>query len=219
MTMGRDLVCVVDDDDSARGVIADALCPLDLDVQAFAGAGALLQHPEAAVRAACLVLSAALRGTSGLELQADLNMIGNRASVLFVSGPCDVSIAVQALRAGALDFMVKPLDPSLLRERVSAAVAVHRARQLRRTRLHLLGQCLAMLTPRERSVLERVMDGRSNAAIATDLGISIKTVEQHRARVMDKMKAGSLAELVARVTEWRLLSGPASAAWSRIAGG
>jgi two-component system response regulator FixJ len=130
-----------------------------------------------------------------------------------------VSTAVQALRAGALDFMVKPLDPSLLRERVSAAVAVHRARQLRRTRLHLLAQCLAMLTPRERSVLERVMDGRSNAAIATDLGISIKTVEQHRARVMDKMKAGSLAELVARVTEWRLLSGPASAAWSRIAGG
>jgi FixJ family two-component response regulator len=217
--MGRDLVCVVDDDAGARGAIADALSPLDLDVQVFVGAGPLLQHPEAAVRAACLVLNASLRGTSGLELQADLNMMGNRASVLFVSGPCDVSTAVQALRAGALDFMLKPLDPSMLRERVSEAVAAHRVRQLRRIRLHLLGQSLGMLTPRERSVLEGVMDGCANAAIAADLGISIKTVEQHRARVMEKMKADSLAELVARVTEWRLLSGPASAAWSRIAGG
>jgi two-component system response regulator FixJ len=216
---GRDLVCVVDDDDVARGVIAEALRPLDLEVQVFVSAGALLQRREVAARAACLVLSASLRGTSGLELQADLNMIGNRASVLFVSGPCAVSTAVQALRSGALDFMLKPLDQSVVRARVSEAVAVHRARQLRRIRLHQLAQCLGTLTSRERSVLERVMDGRANAAIAADLGISIKTVEQHRARVMDKMKADSLAELVARVTEWRLLSGPASVAWSRIAGG
>ncbi|MBP6094973.1 MAG: response regulator transcription factor [Methyloversatilis sp.] len=216
---GNDLVCVVDDDDGARGVIAEALRPLGLEVQVFVGAGALLQRTEVAARAACLVLSASLRGTSGLELQADLNMIGNRASVLFVSGPCEVSTAVQALRSGALDFMLKPLDPSLLRARVSEAVAIHRARQLRRNRLHHLAQCLGTLTPRERSVLERVMDGCANAAIAADLGISIKTVEQHRARVMDKMKADSLAELVARVTELRLLSGPASVAWSRIAGG
>lgn len=216
--MGRDLVCVVDEDDGTRGLIADALRPLDLEVQVFVSAGALLQRPEAAARAACLLLSAPLRGTSGLELQADLNMIGNRASVLFVSGPCDVSFAVQVMRAGALDFMLKPLDPSMLRERVIEALTVHRARQLRRTRLHSLGQCLGTLTPRERSVLERVMDGRANAVIAADLGISIKTVEQHRACVMDKMKADSLAELVARVTEWRLLSGPAATAWSRIAG-
>jgi len=216
---GRDLICVVDDDDGARAVIADALRQLDLEVQVFVSAGALLQHRDVAARAACLVLSASLRGTSGLELQADLNMMGNRASVLFVSGTCAVATAVQALRSGALDFMLKPLDPSVLRARVSEAVAVHRARQLRRIRLHQLTQCIGTLTPRERSVLERVMDGRANAAIAVDMGISIKTVEQHRARVMGKMKADSLAELVARVTEWRLLSGPASAAWSRIAGG
>ena len=217
--MGRELVCVVDDDDGARCVIADALSPLDLEVLVFIDASALLQRPEVAARAACLVLSASLRGTSGLELQADLNMMGNRASVLLVSGPCDVSTAVQALRAGALDFMLKPLDPSMLRKRVSDAVDAHVARQSRRLRMQLLGQSLGTLTPRERSVLERVMNGRANAGIAADLGISIKTVEQHRARVMNKMKADSLAELVARVTEWRLLSGSASAAWSRIAGG
>lgn len=206
--MARELVCVVDDDERARRALAEALEGPEIDVQVFAGAGSLLQNRNAAARAACLVVSATLHGISGVELQASLRAIGSRALIVFVSGPCELSQAVQALRGGALDFMLKPVDPLQLRERVNEAIGIHCAHRGRRSRLHAVGQHLGTLTTREREVLERVMDGRQNAEIAVDLGISTKTVEQHRARMMAKMKVDSLAELVVQVTEWRLLSEP-----------
>jgi two-component system response regulator FixJ len=204
----RELVCVVDDDERARRALAEALEGQDIDVQVFAGAGSLLQNRSAAARAACLVVSATLHGIGGVELLTSLRAIGSRALIVFVSGPCEVFQAVQALRGGALDFMLKPVDPVQLRERVAEAVGIHCARRGRRGRLHAISQHLGSLTVREREVLERVMDGRQNAEIAVDLGISTKTVEQHRARMMVKMKVDSLAELVVQVTEWRLLSDP-----------
>ncbi|MBL8477651.1 MAG: response regulator transcription factor [Methyloversatilis sp.] len=206
--MVRELVCVVDDDERARRALAEALEGPDIEVQVFAGAGSLLQNRSAIARAACLVVSATLRDIGGVELQSSLRAIGSRALIVFVSGPCEVSQAVQAVRGGALDFLLKPVDPVQLRERVNEAIGIHSAQRGRRSRLVAVGQHLGTLTPREREVLERVMDGRQNAEIAVDLGISTKTVEQHRARVMTKMKVDSLAELVVQVTEWRLLSEP-----------
>ena len=206
--MVRELVCVVDDDERARRALAEALEGPDIEVQVFAGAGSLLQNRSAIARAACLVVSATLRDIGGVELQSSLRAIGSRALIVFVSGPCEVSQAVQAVRGGALDFLLKPVDPVQLRERVNEAIGIHSAQRGRRSRLNAVGQHLGTLTPREREVLERVMDGRQNAEIAVDLGISTKTVEQHRARVMTKMKVDSLAELVVQVTEWRLLSEP-----------
>lgn len=216
--MARELVCVVDDDERARRALADTLEGPGIDVQMFAGAGSLLQNRSAVARTACLVISATLRGISGIELQASLRATGNRAPIVFVSGPCELTLAVQALRGGALDFMLKPVDPLLLRERVAEAIGIHCAQRGRRSRLHAVGQCLGSLTVREREVLERVLGGRQNAEIAVDLCISAKTVEQHRARMMAKMKADSLAELVVQVTEWRLMSDPLAGRDSGIAG-
>jgi two-component system response regulator FixJ len=204
----RELVCVVDDDERARRALAEALVGPEIDVQVFAGAGSLLQNRSAIARAACLVVSATLRDFGGVELQSSLRAIGSRALIVFVSGPCEVSQAVEAVRGGALDFLLKPVDPVQLRERVNEAIGIHSAQRGRRSRINAVGQHLGTLTAREREVLERVMDGRQNAEIAVDLGISTKTVEQHRARMMTKMKVDSLAELVVQVTEWRLLSEP-----------
>lgn len=215
--MPRDLVCVVEDDDAVRRMLCLALAPLRIEVEAFAGADAFLQSRDAITNAGCVVANAV--SDSGLDLQHILHSVGNRASMLFVAGPCDVSLAVRAMRAGAIDFLIRPIDPVLLRERVVEALAVHRAHLLRRSRLHALGDALSSLTPREREVLDRVVAGRQNSSIATDLGISMKTVEQHRARMMDKMRAASLAELVAQVIEWRLLSEAGRPAGSGIAGG
>jgi FixJ family two-component response regulator len=213
--MARPLVCVVDDDAAMRRALCQALTGIDADVQGFSGAGVLLQDREALARAACVLLNASLRGISGLELQASLRVVGNRAPVIFVSGPCDVTIAVRALRAGALDFMLMPIEVAVLRLRVAEALARAAAADARRRRMQQVAEALESLTAREREVLDRVVRGMPNAGIAGELGISAKTVEQHRARVMDKMRAASLAELVARVTEWRVLSDPD---WSGITG-
>jgi two-component system, LuxR family, response regulator FixJ len=206
VTPVRDLVCVVDDDAAATDAVRAMLRGLPVEVLVFGSAGALLQHRDALTRTACFILSATMRGVGGLMLQESLFAIGNRAVVLFLSGPCEVTQAVQALRAGAIDFMIKPVAAERLCRRVADALELFHAQRVRRARIHALNECLAGLSGREREVLEHVMEGRQNTRIATALGISAKTVEQHRARMMAKMKAASLAELVARVTEWRLLS-------------
>jgi len=204
--MARPLVCVVDDDAAMRRALCQALTGIDADVQGFSGAGVLLQDREALGRAACVLLNASLRGISGLDLQSSLRVVGNHAPVIFVSGPCDVTVAVRALRAGALDFMLMPIEAAVLRVRVAEALVRAASADARRQRVQQVADALANLTAREREVLDRVVRGLPNIGIAAELGISAKTVEQHRARVMDKMRAASLAELVARVTEWRVLS-------------
>jgi two-component system response regulator FixJ len=205
--MARPLVCVLDDDVAMRRALCQALSVLDADVRGFAGLAPLLQERESLERAACIVLRASLRGPDGQPVQDSLRTIAHRAFRIFVSGPCEVADAVRAMRGGALDFLVAPIEVGVLRLRVAEALTRAADAEARRRRLQRIGDALAALTPRERAVLDRVVAGASNAEIAAGLGISSKTVEQHRARVMDKMRAGSLAELVAFVTEWRLLSG------------
>lgn len=202
----RPVLCVVDDDLEMRRALCKALEPVAAEIRAFSGAAQLLQDREALARAGCIVLKSSLAGVSGLDLQDSLRMIGNHAPLVFVSGPCEVGLAVRALRAGALDFLLMPLDAGTLRQRVSEALVRSSRAEARRMRVSQVAETMSRLTPREREVLDHVMSGSSNADMAEALGISTKTVEQHRARVMAKMRAGSLAQLVACVTEWRVVS-------------
>lgn len=191
-------VYVVDDDESIRELLSWLVKREGLQVQTFSTGQAFLK----AWRddgPACVVLDLHLPGLSGLELQAELTRRGATVPVVFLSGRADVPKAVHAVKSGAVDFIEKPFDykriVSLIREWVGrdaeARVARGRARQA--------SARLATLTQREREILDRVVAGKINRVIAEELQISIKTVEAHRARIMEKLQVDSVAELVQAV--------------------
>ena len=188
------LVYVVDDDDALRDSLRWLLESAGYRVSAHANAECFLRVYKAGL-ASCLVLDVRMPGVSGLELQQELIRRGAALPIIFVTGHGDVPMAVEAVKNGAFHFLEKPFkDEQLLRLIDSAArQAVPAAEQAQRL---CAAARLATLTQREREVMDLVVQGRKNKQIADDLRISIKTVEAHRARAMEKMDVSSVAELV-----------------------
>ena len=188
-------VFVVDDDEAMRRSLKWLIESTGMRVQTFDSADAFLRA-YAPGWAGCLLLDVRMPGMSGLELQAYLARADHRLPVVIITGHGDVSMAVKAMQAGALDFIEKPFhDEDLLRSIRRAVEADNQTRAERSQHAAVLAR-LEELTPREHEVMELVAAGMSNKEIATSLGVSAKTVEAHRAKVMDKMRATSLADLV-----------------------
>ena len=190
-----DLVHVVDDDGAVRDSLGLLLESAGLDVRTYASATEFLNAlPQQA--AGCVLTDVRMPEMDGLELQRRLGALGVRLPVIVMTGHGDVPIAVGALKAGAADFLEKPFDDQQLLTAVQSALAASRQTHDEAAAMAEIASRLATLTPREREVLDRLVEGQPNKTIAYDLGSSPRTVEVHRARVMEKMGARSLPELV-----------------------
>lgn len=181
-------VFVVDDDPAVRDSIAMFIRAEGLEVRTFDSARSLLAEWERC-KPGCLIVDLRLPGASGLDLQERLAGDDNAPPIIFLTGYGTVPAAVRALKAGAMDFLEKPFDPAVLLALVHEALARDRARRADIRRLDAL-------TRREREVLGKVVEGDTNKVIAANLGISVRTVELHRARGMRKLGVRSVAELV-----------------------
>jgi RNA polymerase sigma factor (sigma-70 family) len=191
----RGAVYVVDDDEAVRDSLEFLLEGAGFRVACYDSAERFLAgyDPQAI---ACLVLDVRMPGKSGLELQQLLIERGAPLPIVFITGHGDVPMAVEAMKHGAADFLEKPFDQAQLRATVERLLVQARTAATERERRRLNAALLAKLTPREQDVLERIVAGRLNKQIADDLGISIKTVEAHRANIMDKLRARTVAELM-----------------------
>jgi FixJ family two-component response regulator len=188
-------VFVVDDDQAVRRFLCGLIASVDLRVEAYASAREFLDAYEPG-RPGCLLLDIRMPGMSGLELQKELAERAIGLPVIILTGHGDVQLAVHAMKAGAVDFIEKPFNNELLLDRVQSAVAESVEADSTRVRRDQIMGRVALLTPRERQVLDMVVAGKTNKGVARRLDISDKTVEIHRARVMEKMQAKSLADLV-----------------------
>jgi RNA polymerase sigma factor (sigma-70 family) len=189
------MVFVVDDDEAMRNSLKWLIESTGMPVRTYGSADEFLANYSPG-RAGCLLLDVRMPGMSGLELQAHLARQSIRLPVIIITGHGDVGMAVRAMKAGAVDFIEKPFDDEALLNSIRHALAFDERQRALQTQRAEIAARLAELTPREHEVMEMVTEGRSNKEIATALGVTAKTVEAHRARVMDKMRAGSLAELV-----------------------
>lgn len=188
-------VYVVDDDDAVSSSLSWLLESIGLRVRTYRNALDFIAAMDADPWG-CLVLDVRMPGMSGLELQQRLRDRDVGLPVIFITGHGGVANAVKAIKAGAFDFLEKPFDDQTLLDRVQQAIGVNsETRRCRSARAALLDR-YASLTPREREVMDLVVEGRPNKVIAQVLGLSSKTVEAHRAHVMEKMAARSLTELV-----------------------
>lgn len=189
------LVLIVDDDDAVREAMVALLESVGLDAVSFASARELMAA-ELPDRPGCLVLDVRMPGTSGLDLQEHLAAAGIVKPIVFVTGHGDIPMTVQAMRAGAIDFLTKPFRDQSLLDAVAAGIERDSAlrNDLRIARAHAENH--STLTPRERQVMRAVSLGRLNKQIAFDLGISVVTVKLHRSSVMRKMQARTIGELI-----------------------
>ena len=193
-------VIVIDDDDAVRGSLKLLLRSVNLPVVAYALAQEFLAR-YVMDQPGCLIVDVRMPGMSGLQLQQVLNLRGAMIPVIFISGHGDISMAVEAMQHGAFDFLPKPFCDRDLLDRVERALQRDAANRRQVAQSDSIRGCFEELTPREREVLALVVDGKPNKIMAADLGVSQRTVEIHRARVMQKMQAGSVAQLVRMTLE------------------
>lgn len=197
----RPLVLIVDDDAEVRNSIEELMQSVGIDAVGFASTHELMAAPLSE-RPGCLILDVRMPGYSGLDLQNQLAASGNAKPIIFVTGHGDIPMSVQAMKAGAIDFLTKPFRDQALLDAVSAGIELDRAQRVEAERVRRQAERYATLTTREREVLREVTRGRLNKQIGYDLGISEVTVKLHRSSVMRKMQATSLGELIGA---WNLL--------------
>ena len=189
------VVYVIDDDPSVRDSLKSLFGSVGLHVELFESADDFLQiqHPDVAC---CLVLDVRLPGLSGLEFQSELAKAGTDLPIIFMTGHGDIPMTVQAMKAGAVEFLTKPCRDQELLDAVRLAIERDRARRKDEKNITVLKSQYASLTAREKEVLGFVTSGLLNKQIAAELGISVVTVKMHRGNIMRKMRARSLADLV-----------------------
>jgi FixJ family two-component response regulator len=197
-------IFLVDDDSSVLYALSRLLREAGFDVEAYQSSYDFLHHYNVDVPG-CAILDVALGDSSGLDVQRALASRGDNRPIIFITGQGDVTTGIQAMKAGALDFLTKPV----LEDNLLAVVrrALERVTREESARIAVVGERLASLTPREHEVLASVIAGRLNKQIAAELTIAEKTVKVHRARVMSKMAVRSVAELV-RIVQRASLAEP-----------
>ena len=195
MTEPAPVVFVVDDDRSIREATQSLLASVGLRVETFETAQEFLgtKRPDAP---GCLVLDVRLPGLSGLDLQSELAAAGTPVPIVFITGHGDIPMSVQAMKAGAVEFLTKPFRDQQLLDAIQQAIERDRVERRQRTETGELRRRYESLTPREREVMALVVAGHLNKQAASELGTSQITVKVHRAKVMHKMAAASLADLV-----------------------
>jgi two-component system, LuxR family, response regulator FixJ len=194
------IVYIVDDDDAIRAALRLLLKSVGLAATALPSAQDFLAsyNPQ---QPGCLILDVRMPGMSGLDLQQQLNVRGAIIPVIFITGHGDVPMAVEAMQQGAFDFLQKPFRDQDLIDRIQRALAKDQAERVQLRERDRIKARLESLTAREREVLDLVSSGKPNKIMAADLGVSQRTVEIHRSRVMEKMGASSLAQLVRMVLD------------------
>lgn len=188
-------VFIVDDDPGVRDSLRYMIESVGHVVEVFENARAMIDRARNPV-SGCLVADLRLPGMSGLDMFDKLQELGVNLPTIVITGHGDVTAAVRAMKAGALDFIEKPFSDQALLDRITTALQINTANQASAQEVAAVEQRYQLLTPRERQVMAAVVEGRLNKQIASDLGLSHKTIEVHRAHVMEKMSAKSLAELV-----------------------
>ncbi len=189
------LVIIVDDDAAVREALSELILSAGFRPVCFASTRELL-HADVLHKPGCLILDVRMPGASGLDLQNHLAQNGNPKPIIFLTGHGDIPMTVQAMKAGAVDFLTKPVRDQTLLDAVVAAIAMDASRRAKAEVVKRNVERLRTLTPREREVLHHVARGRLNKQIAFDFGISEVTVKLHRGNVMRKMEVASIGELI-----------------------
>lgn len=200
------VIHLVDDDVPFRRAVSRLLHAFGFEVEAYGSARELLEHLPQPDEPSCILLDVMIPGLSGPELQDQLTALGYELPVIFLTGHGDIPTSVQAIKAGAEDFLTKPVPSKILYEAIVRALARHRKLLDQKQKLKSLQDLVCLLTPREREVFELVVQGRLNKQIAYQLGATERTIKAHRHKIMEKVRAGSLAELVVIAERLGILS-------------